>query len=266
MPPNCSVVASHWSVAIGSHRIQVADDQPTFWDKVAAGAWEPGTLGAVAAHVGPGTLFVDLGAWVGPLSMYAAALGARVIAVEADPRALDQLRRNLAANPDLAERVTVVPRAVSPDHDPVRLGARRKPGDSMSSVLLHDAATTWSADALTPDELAGMVAEGERLVVKLDIEGGEYALLPTLTDLLSRPDAVLLVSLHPVILAGTGVADTAAAALTALSGLASLDAATVEDHAVVPRAVTREALTRHDVWLFTSRSRAPDLGRPLFTI
>lgn len=254
------------SVAIGPYRIHVDDDQPTFWDKVAGSAWEPGTLGAVAARVGPGTLFLDLGAWVGPLSLYAAALGARVIAVEADPRALDQLRRNLAANPDLAERITVVPRAVSPNRSPVRLGARRKPGDSMSSVLLADASTSWSADAVTPDELAGMVAEGERLIVKLDIEGGEYALLPGLTGILSRPDAALLVSLHPVILAGTGVADPAGAALVALSSLAGFAAATVEDHAVVARALTREALSRHDVWLFEARPRAHDLGRPAAAI
>lgn len=254
------------SVTIGPHLIQVDDDQPTFWDKVAAGAWEPGTLGVVAAHVEPGTLFLDLGAWVGPLSLHAAALGARVIAVEADPRALDQLRCNLAVNPELAARITVVPRAVSSDRNAVRMGARRRPGDSMSSVLLADAATSWSADAVTPDELAGMVGEGERLVVKLDVEGGEYALLPSLTGLLSRPDAVLLVSLHPVILAGTGIADTAAAALTALASLASFDAATVEDHAVVPRALTIEALARHDVWLFKSRSRTPELGRLPSTI
>lgn len=254
------------SVAVGPYRIQVADDQPTFWDKVAAGAWEPGTLGAVAARVGPGTLFLDLGAWVGPLSLYAAALGARVIAVEADPRALDQLRRNLAANPELAARVTVVPRAVSPDKQPVRLGARRKPGDSMSSVLLSGSANTWGVDAVTPDELAGMVAEGERLLVKLDIEGGEYALLPALTGILSRPDAVILVSLHPVILSGTGVADPAAAAMAAMSGLAGFAAATVEDHAVVARALTPEALSRHDVWLFEADPRAHDLGRPVSTI
>lgn len=266
MPPNRAVNVPIHPVVVGSHLIQVDDDQPTFWDKIAAGAWEPGTLAAVAARVGPGTLFLDLGAWVGPLSLYAAALGARVVAVEADPRALDQLRRNLAVNTELAERVTVVPRAVSPTRDPVRLGARRRPGDSMSSVLLAGAATTWSADAVTPDELAGMVAGGERLFVKLDIEGGEYALLPALTGILSRSDAVLLVSLHPVILSGTGVADPAAAAFAALSGLAGFAAATVEDHAVVARALTPEALSRHDVWLFEARHRADELGRPATAI
>jgi predicted nicotinamide N-methyase len=94
--------------------IQVDDDQPTFWDRVEAGAWEPGTLLALQPLLGPGVLFLDIGAWVGPLSLFAAGMGARVIAVEADPRAEVQLRRNLAANPDFAHRVTVMARAAAP--------------------------------------------------------------------------------------------------------------------------------------------------------
>ena len=193
------------TVSFGRYRIRVDDDQPTFWDRVEAGAWEPGTLTTLERLVGPDTTFLDLGAWVGPLSLYAAALGARVLAVAADPAALDQLRRNLAANPDLAARVTVVPRAVSSESGPVGFGARRKPGDSMSSTLLTDRATTaWTADAVTPRELAALIEGTSELVLKLDIEGGEYALLPALGPLLDRPKtAAAIVAFHPEMLANS---------------------------------------------------------------
>ncbi len=209
------------AVRMGGRLVRVADDQPTFWDRVEAGRWEPHTLAAIDRLVDPRTTFVDLGAWVGPTALYAAGAARRVIAVEADPAALDQLRRNLAVNPDLAERIEVVPRAVHAREGHVTLGARRKPGDSMSSTLLAGADRTWEAATVTPIELAAMVGADEHVIVKIDIEGGEYDLLPTLAPLLDRVDAVLI-SFHPKILAAASNANEAArrtrAALAALAG------------------------------------------------
>jgi FkbM family methyltransferase len=210
-------------VRTGGRLIRVADDQPTFWDRVEAGRWEPGTLAVIGRHVDSRTTFLDLGAWVGPTTLYAAHVARRVIAVEADPAALEQLNRNLTANPDLAERIEVVPRAIHPHDGHVTLGARRKPGDSMSSVLLTNAAHSWSAMTITPARLADMLASGDRLVIKMDLEGAEYALLPSLGPLLERADAVLI-SFHPKILvAAAGNRKEAArrtrAALSSLSRL-----------------------------------------------
>jgi FkbM family methyltransferase len=162
----------------------VADDQPTFWDKVESGLWEPETLALIEDQITPGTTFLDLGAWVGPTALYAAARGARVIALEADPVALAQLRRNLAVNPVLARRIEVLARAVHATEGRVTFGARRKPGDSMSSVLVAPGAVTWVAEAITPAALAALVGAEERLFIKIDIEGCR-----------------VLLSLHPAILA-----------------------------------------------------------------
>src|SRR5512134_2015551 len=180
--------------------LSVADDQPTFWDKVEGGRWEPETLALIDQQITPGTTFLDLGAWVGPTALYAAARGARVIALEADPVALAQLRRNLAVNPALAQRIEVLARAVHAADGRVTLGARRKPGDSMSSVLIAPGAATWVVDAITPLALAARIGPG-RLFVKLDIEGGEYELLPSMRPLVDRADCQVLVSFHPAILA-----------------------------------------------------------------
>lgn len=210
-------------VRIGGRVIRVADDQPTFWDRVEAGQWEPGTLAVIDALVDSRTTFLDLGAWVGATALYAAHAARRVIAVEADPAALDQLGRNLRANPALAARIEVVPRAVHAYEGQVTLGARRKPGDSMSSLLLADSEHRWTAGTITPGQLADILAADERLVIKMDIEGAEYALLPSLGPLLERADAALI-SFHPKILAaavgsGREAARQTRAALSALSGM-----------------------------------------------
>jgi FkbM family methyltransferase len=245
-------------VKLGETTIAVADDQPTFWDRVDAGRWESGTLAVMRARLDRTTLFVDLGAWVGPTALYAAALGARVIAVEADPAALDQLKRNLAANPALAGRIGVVPRAVHASAGSVTLGARRKPGDSMSSIALADAPVHWSAPTVTPAELRAMIRDGERLFVKIDIEGGEYALLPKLGPLLDAPGCAVLVSFHPKILAALKptIAEQAAAARAALEPFADFDSFAVTDAgaaAGVPDGAAIAARKQGDEWLFVKR-------------
>jgi FkbM family methyltransferase len=247
------------AVRMGCRVVQVADDQPTFWDRVEAGRWEPRTLAAIDRLVDRRTTFIDLGAWVGPTTLYAAAVARRVVAVEADPAALDQLRRNLAANPDLAARVEVVPRAVHARDGQVTLGARRKPGDSMSSTLLAEAERSWQAETVTPEQLAAGLSGDERVVVKIDIEGGEYDLLPSLAPLLGRTEAVL-VSFHPKMLTAAAAdrrdaARRTRAALAALAGFRarSLDAKSTWHARLAPLLLRLRGRLLCDDWLFTRR-------------
>lgn len=239
-------------VRLGECEVAVADDQPTFWDKVARGGWEPGTLAALAPLLGTGVTFLDLGAWVGPLSLLAAARGARVVAVEADPAARAQFERNLAANPGLAPRIELIAAAVAPQAGPVRLGTRRKPGDSMSSTLLAGGPASWSVAAITPAMLAARLGPAGRLVVKIDIEGGEYALLPRLGPLLGAPDTVVLVSFHPAILRESGERDVAAALRATLAPFAGWRASRIDDEGPREAGTAPEALLREperETWL-----------------
>jgi FkbM family methyltransferase len=248
-------------VRIGARLIHVADDQPTFWDRVEAGRWEPGTLAVIDRHVDRRTTFLDLGAWVGPTALYAAGLAGRVIAVEADPAALDQLGRNLAANPDLARRIEIVPRAIHGHDGRVTFGARRKPGNSMSSILLAGAEHTWDAPTITAARLVEMLAPEDRLFIKMDVEGAEYDLLPSLGPLLDRAQAVLI-SFHPKILAAAVESPGEAARRTraALSPLSRFRAYPVGatgpgSPSLAPRLVRwrlRRDLPGED-WLFTRR-------------
>lgn len=70
-------------------------------------SYDRAEIDALKAAVGQGT-FVDLGANIGFYSLSIAATGAKVIAVEPNPKTLARLRFNVAIN-DFAEKVTVVP-------------------------------------------------------------------------------------------------------------------------------------------------------------
>ena len=265
------IATSVRQVKLAGHTIHVSDDKPTFWARVSAGVWEPGALAAISAHVNAETWFLDLGAWVGPTTMLAARLGARCIAVEADPQALRELRGNLASNPALAARVTVIDRAVSATQDPVTLAARRKPGDSMSSALLAQQADVarvrWSVEAITPAQLAALVPADAPLFIKLDIEGGEFALLPQLTPLLHRRGQTsALVSFHPGVLRETGAPEDEIRARTALALAPFANWRSEEIDPPAARAAGGAAPDpqliangeQGDSWLFTRPGPAPD--------
>jgi hypothetical protein len=136
------------------------------------------------------------------------------------------------------------------------MGARRKPGDSMSSLLLAGAGRTWEAATITPGQLAGMIAAEERLFVKIDIEGAEYDLLPAFEPLLKRAQAVLI-SFHPKILAAVATAGESArktrAVLAAFAGFRARSLTGTRGASFAPLFVRwglRRELPGED-WLFT---------------
>ncbi len=194
----------------------VADDKDGFWDKAESGAWEPETLAKLCALVGPGTLLIDIGGWIGPITLTAAALGAEVLAFEPDPRAFELISANIAANPALAPRIRLHHAAVSPTPGRVRLGSPKKPGDSMGSILAADSgAALWEARAILPTDIAAMAGDAERIVLKMDVEGAEYQLLPHLAPLLGPRTVAALIAFHPRLLAKSGRSPAEIEALTA---------------------------------------------------
>ncbi len=176
--------------------------QRKFWDRFEAVAWEPETLSILKASLDQRTTFIDIGSWIGPTALFAAAHARRVIALEPDPLALRQLRRNIALNPDLASRIQVLGRALYTKTGVVTLGSTKRGGDSKSSIVHDDMRTAWEVETITPSELASAFAEDERVFIKIDIEGGEYAVGPQLQPLLRSQTVAVLLSLHPKLIVG----------------------------------------------------------------
>jgi len=184
---------------------RVVDSHPRFWGLFADGRWEPGTLAALGRHLGPGRRFVDVGAWIGPTSLEAARLGADVVAFEPDPAAFDLLRRNLDLNPELAERIEAVPLALAPESGPMQLHSREA-GNSETSVFdLHlrngeakPARLAFDVEGIGVAEACERYGFPDADLVKLDLEGAEYLLLPSLIEALGPANPPLLLSFHPM--------------------------------------------------------------------
>ncbi|MGD9476989.1 FkbM family methyltransferase [Shinella sp. G-2] len=171
-----------------------------FWDGVKAGQWENETFDFFRDNIRPTTVVLDVGAWIGATALYAAQLGAKCVAFEPDPVAFEELKANTQENSGAAwaDRLSIINAAITVDGAPLVLGSSSSGGDSMSSALLADADTSWTvASRRLEDVLREFSSPGDPLFIKIDIEGGEYSLLPAVASILARAGATFHISLHP---------------------------------------------------------------------
>lgn len=168
-----------------------------FWTRWLPAGWEQDTFDFVDQHAGPGVTFFDIGTWIGPISLYAAACGARVISLEPDPVAHPSLVANVALNKDtLAGSVEVLQQAFNATPGTVKIYGNHKGfGTSGSSSI----GTGWSSvtvPACTVDDLVAKAADGPN-VLKVDIEAHEYFCAPQLAQLRTALNAPMNLSVHP---------------------------------------------------------------------
>lgn len=171
-----------------------------FWQKLVPGGpgWEDETLAFVARHARPGVVFLDIGAWIGPMSLLAAKRGARVIALEPDPVARAAYEENMGLNGLTAE---LLPAALHASGNGLTLyGGSKGLGASVTSALGYHRGEPVHVPTVTPEEALDRAGAGPAFM-KVDIEGHEYALARQLAGLRGAlaggAGAVLHLSLHP---------------------------------------------------------------------
>ena len=206
-----------YSIKLAGASFIVEENNTDFWEDVNAGKWERNTLKIIQTRLSPNSTFVDVGSWIGPTALFAANFSKRVSCIEADPTAASLLRRNVELNPKLSHKIEVIEKAISPKSGSVKLGVRTGRGDSMSSMLFADAADNWLVDSITPNQIAAMFSYDEKLLFKIDIEGGEYEVLKHFKPLADLPNAEFLIAFHPRFLPAKSLWSPSAAIKTAIA-------------------------------------------------
>lgn len=199
------------SVAIRNRCFQVDGRfYSQWWSKVEAAEWEPATFQAFEAFVEPHSIVIDIGAWIGPTSLFAAATPAQVHAFEPDPAAIDVLRKNLVLNDDLNSRITLEQAAVGTAPGMATL-FNDQPGNSGSSLVggpnpAEHGQPRGFAQVQVIDGRAYLECLDMTKVslIKIDIEGAEYDLIPHIAPLLAKFRPTLHLSFHPLHIGGTG--------------------------------------------------------------
>ena len=151
--------------------------------------YEPETTRYFIRSLGPGNVFVDIGANHGYFSMIAAALAGdtgRVVSFEPNPRVFRQLQMHVALN-HFEDRVSLMPSALADAPGEAKLYVSQDEGNSGLSSLTPDAAALASGSlseahtVVVPVDTFDRWLASSRLsrvdLVKIDVEGVEARVL-----------------------------------------------------------------------------------------
>lgn len=189
----------HYAGQLNGEPFKLDPYHSKFWRKVSAGDWEPETFDILDQHLHPDRDYIDIGAWIGPTVLYAARRARHVWCFEPDPVAYRHLVWNLELN-DI-RNVSAFSVAISGGFGVARMASQRgEAGDSTSS-LLHDGAHGTDALTIGWDQFAQSADLSAVSLVKMDIEGAEFPVLPSLRPWLTQTRPALLLSTHAPYLA-----------------------------------------------------------------
>lgn len=187
-----------------------------FWRRAAAGDWEPETFAVLDRHLAADRDYLDIGAWIGPTVLYAATKARHVWAFEPDATAFRHLAWNIELN--RLANISALPVALSDRSGIARMASfGGEAGDSMTSLLNVQAAGGADVVTLNWADFARDADLSAVSLVKMDVEGAEFALLPALIPWLKERRPALYLSTHAPYLAAAERAEKMAALAEALS-------------------------------------------------
>jgi FkbM family methyltransferase len=165
------------------------------------GTYEPELQAALHALIPKSAVVYDVGANIGYVSLLlakAAGESGRVVAFEALPGNVQQLRRNVELN-GMQARITVVAGAVTDKPGPVRFLVHQSGGmgKALGSAGRDDPyQAEITVEGLSLDEFIYARGNPPPDMVKMDIEGGEVLALPGMKRALTDARPVMLMELH----------------------------------------------------------------------
>ena|SRR6185437_8258934 len=180
-----------------SHVYVHSGNYDAFWNSYGNGSWEPETGAAFRRFIDSRHSYVDIGAWIGPTLLLGCQLAKSAYGIEPDPIAFAELLENIERNQPLTNNVHLFNLCITPVSGKVFVGSRGTGGDSMSSLLFSDETTSWTVQGVNFEQWIRDSEISDCNFIKIDIEGGEYSVVPTMSKYLQNNRPTLLLALHP---------------------------------------------------------------------
>lgn len=198
-----------------NHKVEGYCPNGFFTDCIQNGDWEEETFIILEKYATKGKVYVDVGAWIGPTVLFAAKLYEKVVCFEADPIALLTLEYNLLIND--FEHVILEKKALADHNGTLKFGGNWEMGNSESTLLVNDA--SFLSESTTEGQRGTYKSRTENIVevdaitiettitkhnidtkrialIKMDIEGGEYIVIPAMENFLNSYTPNFYLSLH----------------------------------------------------------------------
>ena len=170
-----------------------------FWDEVNSGKWEPYSFYSMNKFLNNNSVIVDIGAWIGPLTLYAATISKKVYAIEPDAVAYSELLRNIEANSHYKEKISTHKICIYNENKTINLWNDSVMGNSGSSIV--ESKMEHKNSIPVESQTLNYFLENNKIVhvdyLKIDIEGAETKVIPNISDYLIKNKPVLHLSMHP---------------------------------------------------------------------
>jgi len=171
------------------------------------GVWDPLLTRFVERELGPGDVFIDVGAHVGYFTLLASrrvGAGGTVLSIEPNPAALVQLEQNIERSH--LQNVRVEHTACGASRDAVRLYLHTDSNSSMASLSTANATGGGAVEVActTLDHLCHQRGLARVDLVKIDVEGAELSVLRGMGTLMRERRPVIVLELEPRLLEGVG--------------------------------------------------------------
>jgi len=191
-----------------SFYVDGAYSEKWFQQSVSSYGWEPETFNIIDKYGNINKSYIDVGAWIGPTVLYANNKYKHCYAFEPDPVAYDQLMQNIKVN---NFDITVVKMALDNNTGTTLFGGNGAFGNSMSTLLVRKEddmndgtkrqnknAETLNIETITIEDFINKydVCCDNIGLIKMDIEGSEYYVVPAMKSFLEKYKIPFYISLH----------------------------------------------------------------------
>lgn len=186
------------SAIIGGKRYRVANGNKKFWRKVTDNQWEQHTFVVLDRYLHADSVYLDIGAWIGPTVLFAAQRCKTVYCVEPDPVAYERLLANLRMNG--IDNVLPFHGALGSCNGSVQIANEEDFGNSETRVQPAPGGGGITVLAMDIFSLLDWWGIKKIDLLKMDVEGAEFDLVPSLIALLPSIKPAIHLSLHAPLL------------------------------------------------------------------
>jgi FkbM family methyltransferase len=191
----------YFKVKIHDFEVKVSPYEVWFWAWVDTGTWEKWELETIDKILDKNVTFIDIGAHAGAFTLMGAKKAKQVVAVEPDVAAVLGLISNLRLN-NLESNVTILQAALLSRNGFTDKVTLNKNGDGTSRYSNSIAAseqgnlTPGAVQSFSTSDFFQEFCSHKKVVVKMDIEGSEWALLLEAKEFISKVKPSFLVAFH----------------------------------------------------------------------
>lgn len=186
----------HFPVTINGKKFLGDPFHIGFWRTLNKGNFEPEYFKILDKYLHKNSVYCDIGSWIGPTVIYASGMCKHVYAFEPDKIAYPFLLQNIELNKLV--NVTTFNLAISNIDGNVKMASHGgNLGDSMSSMInIQNIKKSMSVPSKKWQTWLAENNPGKIDFMKMDIEGGEVELIPSMLEYLKTEKPILHLSTH----------------------------------------------------------------------